>query len=86
MNNKILRIVKSKKPIIVWGVGTHTLRLLKTSELSKANIKYFVDSNPKYSNKKLNGKKIILPAELENKNEAILISSMIFQDNICKQK
>jgi SAM-dependent methyltransferase len=78
-------VVTSYKPIIVWGVGTHTQRLLATSRLREANICAFVDSNPRYQGKKLNGIPIITPANLKEYKEPILISSRVFQQDIQQQ-
>jgi SAM-dependent methyltransferase len=75
----------SGQPIIVWGVGTHTQRLLATSKLSQANIVAFVDSNPRYQGKELNGIRILAPADLKSWSEPILISSMVFQKDIEQQ-
>lgn len=74
-----------RKPIIVWGVGTHTQRLLATSRLAQANIVAFVDSNPNYHGKFLNGLPIIPPGNLSGRSEAILVSSRIFQSEIVHQ-
>jgi SAM-dependent methyltransferase len=73
------------RPIIVWGVGTHTQRLLASSRLAQANIVAFVDSNPNYHGKYLNGVPIIPPGNLSGRSEAILVSSRIFQSEIVHQ-
>ena len=78
-------IVRQTKPIIIWGVGTHTLHLLTTSRLRQANIRAFVDSNPRYQGKQLNGHPIIAPGELRNRSETVLISSRVFQSAIEQQ-
>jgi SAM-dependent methyltransferase len=78
----INEIILSNKPIIIWGTGTQTLRLLESSRLREANIIAFVDSNPKFHDKKLNGIKIVSPESLKNMTESILISSRIYQDDI----
>lgn len=78
-------LVKSAKPIIVWGVGTHTLHLLATSRLSQANVGAFVDSNPRYQGKQLDNLPILAPNDLRNRTEAILISSRVFQPVIEQQ-
>ncbi|MFM2378709.1 MAG: hypothetical protein RLZZ143_1287 [Cyanobacteriota bacterium] len=49
----INEIVEQGQPIIVWGTGTHTLRLMETSRLPQAKISAFVDSNHRYQGKKL---------------------------------
>ena len=81
----INEIVERGQPIIVWGTGTHTLRLMETSRLPQAKISAFVDSNHRYQGKKLFDIPIISPAELGNKQEPILISSRVFQNEIVQQ-
>ena len=65
VSTAVQRVVDSGEPIVVWGVGTHTQRLLATGGLTKACIKAFVDSNPRYQGKQINGIPIISPAELK---------------------
>ena len=77
--------VRNSRAMIVWGVGTHTQRLLATSTLSQANIRAFVDSNPRYQRKHMNGVPILPPAALKNRPEPILISSRFFQSEIIQQ-
>ncbi len=81
---KIIEALASKRqPLIVWGAGTHTLRLLVTSPLSQANIVAFVDANPRYCGNELNGIPIISPADLiKYPQYSILISSRGFQNEI----
>ena len=76
---------ETKNPLIVWGVGTHTQRLLATSRLINANIIAYVDSNPKYLGKLMNGIPIISPEGLVGMSEPILVSSRIFQGEIVHQ-
>ena len=78
-------ILDRDEAIIVWGVGTHTLRLLSTSRLKDAKIAAFVDSNPRYQGKTLQGVPIIAPAALQKMPQAILVSSRVFQQNIADQ-
>jgi FlaA1/EpsC-like NDP-sugar epimerase len=78
-------LVNSRMPLVVWGAGTHTRRLLATSRLASANIVAFVDSNPNYQQKKFNGIPIISPEQLVNYQEPILVSSRIFQSEIVEQ-
>jgi len=81
----INEIILSNKSIIIWGTGTQTLRLLATSRIREANIVAFVDSNPKFHGKKLNGIKIVSPKSLKNMPESILISSRAYQNEIEQQ-
>jgi SAM-dependent methyltransferase len=79
------RLVKSQRPVVVWGVGTHTAHLLAKRGLGAANIRSFVDSNPRYHGKKLNGVPIESPERLRNRTEAVVISSRVFQQEIVRQ-
>lgn len=78
-------LVESQQSFIVWGVGTHTQRLLATSKLSSANISVFVDANPNYHGKTLNNIPVISPEQLIEKNDPILVSSRIFQSEIVQK-
>jgi SAM-dependent methyltransferase len=71
--------------MIVWGVGTHTLRLIATDGLDLDRICLFVDSNPKYHQLKLRGVPIVGPQDLTGRLEPILISSRSAQQEIHNQ-
>jgi|ERR1035437_1344099 ubiquinone/menaquinone biosynthesis C-methylase UbiE len=79
---KIEKIYLDYEPIVIWGTGAQTLRLLANSDLSKANIIAFVDSNPKYQGNKLNNISVIRPEELKDNQETILISTRAYQNEI----
>ena len=85
IQNAIDRLVDSGEPVVVWGVGTHTARLLETSRLRKANIRAFVDSNANYHGKELAGVPILPPDVLRERTEPVLISSRVFQKEIAAQ-
>ena len=76
--------LSDKDKIIVWGTGTHTLRLIGSGlELSK--VSYFVDSNKRYVGKKLNGIDIRLPGDIREQDIPILISTYSYQQEIADQ-
>jgi len=77
----IRKLAESRQPVIVWGTGTLCQRLLAQGDLGKANITCFVDSNRHYQGKNLAGIPIISPEEI-SKDDAILITSWSFQDEI----
>src|ERR1017187_3075925 len=79
------RTVGNGEPLIVWGVGTHTQRLLATGGLDGANICAFVDSNPKYHGQRLNNIPIVSPETLIGRSEPILVCSRVFQKEIEQQ-
>jgi SAM-dependent methyltransferase len=71
--------------MIVWGVGTHTLRLLATQGLDPASVALFVDSSVKYQGQELRGVPVVSPEALRERREPILISSRGFQNEIYHQ-
>ena len=79
------RTAGNREPILVWGVGTHTQRLLATGGLDKVNISAFVDSNPKYHGQRLNDIPIVSPDSLGGRSEPILVCSRVFQKEIEQQ-
>lgn len=76
--------LSDKDRIIVWGTGTHTLRLIG-SGLDLSKISYFVDSNKRYVGKKLNGIDIKLPGDIREQDIPILISTYSYQQEIADQ-
>lgn len=62
----------SDTPIIVWGLGTFTQRLLVKNVLR--NIIALVDSNPQYAGKKYRNIDIIPPVELKKYKEPVLLA------------
>ncbi|MBF0463549.1 MAG: class I SAM-dependent methyltransferase [Nitrospirae bacterium] len=79
IKNKLL----NKNKIIVWGVGTHTQRLI-ASGLDLSKVLYFVDSNTRYAGKKVKGIEIKLPCDIKDESP-ILISTYSCQDEIVHQ-
>ena len=79
------KLAASRKPVLVWGAGSHTLRLLATSRLARANLVGIVDSNPRYQGKNINGVPILKPDAARDTDASILISSRVFQESIERQ-
>jgi SAM-dependent methyltransferase len=77
-----IRSAVARGPLIVWGVGTHTRRLLANGILQPSDISAFVDSNPKYQKQQLAGIPVLSPDGLAGHLEPILISSYAFQEEI----
>ena len=78
-------VVDGGRPILVWGVGTHTSRLMATSRLAEADIVAFIESNSRYQGKTLHGRPILAPEALKQHPEPVLISSRVFQNEIAEQ-
>jgi SAM-dependent methyltransferase len=85
LHAKIDALVGAGRPVLVWGVGTHTTRLMATSRLSEANIVAFIESNVRYHGRTLRGRPIIAPEGLRNHPEPVLVSSRVFQHEIAGQ-
>ena len=85
LQGKINALVDRGKPLLVWGVGTHTTRLMATSRLAEANIVAFVESNARYHGKTLHGHPIVAPEALKSHAEPVLVSSRVFQHEIAAQ-
>ncbi len=80
-NEKIKKYID--KPLVVWGMGTHTLRMLVKSDLKNCDIKAFVDRNIKYQGVSWNGIKIVLPEDVKNfKDAVILVSTLRYKTEI----
>jgi SAM-dependent methyltransferase len=77
-----IRAALARGPVIVWGVGTHTRRLMANGVLRPSDVSAFVDSNPKYQNRQLAGIPVLSPDGLPGHLEPILISSYTFQEEI----
>ena len=71
--------------MLVWGTGTHTLRLLATGGLDVARIAAFIDSNSKYQGQQLHGLPVLAPGDLRRRPEPILISTRSRQREIFGQ-
>jgi FlaA1/EpsC-like NDP-sugar epimerase len=78
-------VVDGRRRILVWGVGTHTSRLLATSRLAEADIVAFIESNSRYHGRMLRGRPILAPEALKDHHEPVLISSRVFQKEIVEQ-
>lgn len=85
LRTRINRQVRVGEPLVIWGTGTHTQRLLACGILEGCSIVAFVDSNPKYQGRELNGRPILAPHQLIGRSEAIMISSFGFQNEILRK-
>lgn len=86
IQDTIARLAQEGKPLLVWGAGTHTLRLLAESPLGKANLLAFVDGNPRYHGRRLLGRPVCSPEILKQYPEvAVLISSHAYQEEIAAE-
>jgi SAM-dependent methyltransferase len=73
-------------PIIVWGVGQLTLKLLVETELGSADIVAFIDGNPLHHGKELHGRAILSPERLRTLPAyPIVVGSLLHHDAIVQR-
>ena len=70
------------RPVVVWSAGTQALRLVATSALGRVPIAAFIDGNPRYDGKSINGRPIVGPSQLARFSEPVLVASSGFQREI----
>ena len=75
----------ASSPVYVWGAGGHTQRMLVFSNLAHMTIDAFIDSNLDYQGARLLDRPIIAPSEMRNGATPIVISSLMYQDQIEQQ-
>jgi SAM-dependent methyltransferase len=80
----IQKLVVTQEEVIIWGAGQYALRLLASSNLLKANILGFVDSDKSKINKKLGKFEVYSPDFVTGKNVTLLICSALYYDEIIK--
>lgn len=69
-------------PVIVWGTGELTAKLLADTVLARANVVGFVDSNPINQGRLLRGLPIQSPAALKSGDEIIVAASILHHASI----
>lgn len=74
--------VASGRPVIVWGTGELTAKLLADTALGGANIRAFVDSNPINQGGRLRGVPILAPETLTSGPEPIVVASILHHQSI----
>jgi SAM-dependent methyltransferase len=75
-------LVDGGEPLVIWGTGSLTARLLATTNLANANITGFVDSNTALQGKQLLGKPIAAPSSLAGRSDTVFISSFVYGADI----
>lgn len=81
----INKLYVDQTPVVVWGAGNYTLRLLFETHLGKCNILHFIDSDSKKWNQIINGKTILQPAAENLGHNHVIICSALFSIEITQQ-
>ncbi|HWR01104.1 MAG TPA: hypothetical protein VN371_04520 [Chlorobaculum sp.] len=70
-------MIGGNTPVVVWGAGSYTRRLLATTALSKGNLRYFVDNDGNKQGKELAGVPVLSPDSLSGFDGTIIIASAL---------
>jgi len=81
---RIQGLVDAGTPVILWGVGTHTLHLMENTSLHEANIVALIDANPRLHGMRVGGRSVAGPQTVAGRPEALLICSPLRQDEIVR--
>ncbi len=82
LERELAVISTDDKPLLVWGAGQLTMKLLAETSLGKASILAFVDGNPINQGKTLAGRPILAPREISDRNAPILLATLLHQKEI----
>jgi 2-polyprenyl-3-methyl-5-hydroxy-6-metoxy-1,4-benzoquinol methylase len=82
---RIAALADRGRPVLVWGVGTHTRHLLKAGALDGLHIAAYVDSDPNYQGAELRGTPVLAPSAVVGRDEPILVSSGTLHHEIERQ-
>jgi SAM-dependent methyltransferase len=77
-HNELNELIKSQEPVLVWGAGMYTLRLLEEGLLNQCNIILFIDKDSNKQGNKINNISINSP-EIINQypTTTIIVASAI---------
>ena len=78
-------LVERGEPLLIWGVGQLTLKLLAMTRLAKAPVRAFIDSNPRHHGMTLLGAPVLSPAAAREYASPILIGTLLHTDAIVAQ-
>lgn len=82
--NELEKLASTQEEIVVWGVGSFTMRMMAKDILGKCNIIQFIDINEKKQGTVINGIKVSAPMEIKSVLAPIVICSALYSDEIVK--
>ena len=85
VRTRIRTLADQGRPVLVWGVGTHTRHLLKSGALDALVISAWVDSDPKLQGTEMRGLPVVSPETVKRLSEPILVSSGTVHHEISRQ-
>ena len=82
IEERLVPFASGKKPLMVWGTGQLTMKLLAETSLRSAHITAFVDGNPVNQGKSLKNIPIISPREITDRETPILLATLLHEKAI----
>jgi SAM-dependent methyltransferase len=79
---EIEALAQTGEPVVVWGAGSYTFRLLETTDLGKCNIQAFVDKDSSKQGKRIIGISIQPPRILHETVCTIIVSAALYSTDI----
>jgi len=76
---------KTQQPIVIWGVGSHALRLMGNTALGKCNIVAFVDKDKKKQGTRMGAVVIHDPNYLYHFSGTVVVCAALASDDIIKE-
>lgn len=73
----IAELKEQQKEIVIWGTGSYVMNLIATTDLLECKIQGFVDNNKIKQGREMYGYTIYPPNYLLDKNDTVLICSML---------
>ena len=77
LDERLAKLAERGAPIIVWGVGQLTFKLLAMTRLADVPIRAFLDTNPAYHGMTLRGAPILAPEAVTGFTEPVLVGTML---------
>lgn len=75
-------LARTQEPVVVWGVGSLTARLMATTAMQRMNTVGFVDSASGLHGQRFQGQEIRAPASLAGQNHTVLVASFVWAEAI----
>jgi len=85
--SELEKLIESKTPVLIWGAGMYTLRLLENSPLKTCNVICFMDKDFKKQDSIINNISIKNPLHVlkTDKTSTIIVASAIYGKEIEKE-
>ncbi len=77
LDDGLAALAERRAPIVVWGVGQLTFKLLAMTRLADIPIRAFLDTNPAYHGMTLRGAPILAPEAVVRYTEPVLVGTML---------